>query len=349
MHAPFTIQCTPNFAECLHQLKITLALSTYQAGKLIFLGAKNEEQLFQLPRNFEKPMGFSFRGREMVLATKDRVINFKNSPELANRYPAKENHYDALFIPKSSFHTGLVDIHDIHFVKEDIVGVNTSFSCLVKFNSEYNFIPIWQPHFIDNLQAEDRCHLNGLAVKNDQLKYVTALGNGNSRQSWRDKIEAGGILMDVESNQILLDELGMPHSPKFHQNELYFLQSSKGELNKFNPETNNLETIFEFDSFVRGLSFKGDYAFVAHSKIRKNSSSFSKIQVAETANSSGISIIHLPTKTLVAKAQYMSSVDEIYELGIIDDYRTPNIMNFESPYLNQFLDIPGKTFWAKAE
>lgn len=349
MHAPFTIQCTPNFAECLYELKITLALSTYQAGKLVFLGAKDKEQLFQLPRNFQKPMGFSFRGKEMVMATKDRVITFKNSPELAKRYPAKENHYDALFLPKTSYLTGLVDIHDIHFVKDEIVGVNTSFSCLVKFNSEYNFIPIWQPHFINNLQAEDRCHLNGLAIKNDELKYVTALGSGNSRQSWREKIEQRGILMDVKSNQILLDGLGMPHSPKFYKNELYFLQSAKGVLSKYNEEKKCEESIFDFEGFVRGLCFKGDYAFVAHSKIRKNSSSFAKIQVAEKSNRCGISILHLPTKSLVARAEYLTSVDEIYELGIIEGFRAPNIMNFESQYLNRFLDIPGKTFWAKSE
>lgn len=349
MHAPFTLKCTPNFAECLFDLNISLAVSTYQAGKLIFIGSKNKEQIFQLPRNFEKPMGFSFQDKEMVMATKDRIITFKNSPELAKRYPVKENHYDALFIPKTSYHTGLVDIHDIHFLNGEIVGVNTSFSCLVKFDSQYNFIPIWQPYFIDNLQAEDRCHLNGLVVSDNELTYVTALGKGNSRQSWREQIEKGGILMDVAKNEILLEGLAMPHSPKLYEGNLYFLESAKGTLNKFDVENKQTETIYEFGSFVRGLAFEKNFAFVAHSKIRKNSSSFGKIQVAEKSHTCAISVVHIPTKTLVARAEYLASVDEIYELGILKNYRTPNILNFESPHLNQFLDIPGRTFWAKAK
>lgn len=39
---PFSIRCTPNFPELLHRLNASIAISTYQAGKLIFLSAKDE-------------------------------------------------------------------------------------------------------------------------------------------------------------------------------------------------------------------------------------------------------------------------------------------------------------------
>ena len=41
-------------------------------------------------------------------------------------------------------------------------------------------------------------------------KYATAFNNGNTRQSWRDRITTSGILMDIESNEIVAEGLPMP-------------------------------------------------------------------------------------------------------------------------------------------
>ncbi|MEM7036676.1 MAG: DUF4915 domain-containing protein, partial [Bacteroidota bacterium] len=115
----------------------------------------------QLPRTFNKAMGIGLEGDRMVIATKDEVIQFKNSPDLAVHYPRQPSTYDALFMPRASFHTGQIDIHDIDFGMDGIVAVNTSFSCLVRIDAEYSFTPIWKPPFISKLASEDRCHLNG--------------------------------------------------------------------------------------------------------------------------------------------------------------------------------------------
>ena len=36
-----------------------------------------------------------------------------------------------------------------------------------------------------------------------------------------------GIIMDVEKNEILCDGLGMPHSPRIINGDLYFLESAR--------------------------------------------------------------------------------------------------------------------------
>ena len=76
--------------------------------------------------------------------------------------------------------------------------------------------PHWQPFFISELAAQDRCHLNGLALENEQPRYVTALGAGDSQGSWRPTKFSGGVLMDVPTNQIILENLAMPHSPRIN-------------------------------------------------------------------------------------------------------------------------------------
>jgi uncharacterized protein (TIGR03032 family) len=47
---------------------------------------------------------------------------------------------------------------------DDVWIVNTRFSCLCTLDPDYSFVPRWRPPFITALAAEDRCHLNGLAV-----------------------------------------------------------------------------------------------------------------------------------------------------------------------------------------
>ena len=108
-----------------------------------------------------------------------------------------------MYMPRVTYHTGPLDIHDLSFGNNgELFAVNTLFSCIITINDDYNFSTYWKPPFIDALVSEDRCHLNGMALKNGKPKYVTAFNKGNSRQSWRDNITKSGIVMDVETNEI---------------------------------------------------------------------------------------------------------------------------------------------------
>ena len=271
--APFSCSYSPHVPELLLSLNCTIALTTYQAGKIVFLSPNpDKERLASLPRTFEKPMGIAVQGDKMLIAAKDEVILLENSKELAKHYPNKPNTYDSLYLPRITFHTGQVDMHDIAFGNDGVYAINTSFSCLCKVDGNFNFTPIWKPPFIDRMASEDRCHLNGLVMKEGKPKYVTALGQTNTPQGWRDRIIDGGFLMDVETDEIILDGLAMPHSPRMHNDDLYLLQSAKGELIKVNTEGKSYEVVKKFDGFCRGLSIYQDYAFIGFSKLRKNSS-----------------------------------------------------------------------------
>ena len=195
--APFSSTYSPNMPELLQKLNCSLVITTYQAGKVLMISAPNAEQLSLLPRSFNKAMGIALDGNRMAIATKSEVVVLNNAPSLAHSYPKKPKTYDALYMPRATYYTGMVDIHDLHWGKDGLWAVNTSFSTLCLVDDQFSFTPKWQPHFISNLASEDRCHLNGLAMKDGQPKYVSALGSGNSPQSWRANITTGGILMDV--------------------------------------------------------------------------------------------------------------------------------------------------------
>jgi len=116
--APFSSSYTPNLPELLQKLNCSLAITTYQAGKVLMIGAKDANNLTMLPRTFNKAMGMAIQGNRMAVATKNEVVVFQNSPTLAQSYPRKPNTYDAMFMPRASYYTGQVDIHDLHWGKD---------------------------------------------------------------------------------------------------------------------------------------------------------------------------------------------------------------------------------------
>ena len=347
--APFSCQYTPQIPELLLQLNCSIAISTYQAGKLVILSPKDENSLIQLPRHFEKLMGIAEdAGKDkLALACKDEVIILANSRDLAHHYPRSPKKYDALYMPRLTYHTGALDIHDLNFGKDGVLyAVNTLFSCIIQLDDDYNFTPYWIPPFIDKLVSEDRCHLNGMAMKDGLPKYATAFNTGNSFQSWRENVTTTGVIFDLESNEIIAENLPMPHSPRIFNGELYVLLSATGELAKIDVETGTYEVVVKVDGFVRGMSLHKDYLFVGLSKLRKNSSTFAKLKFAEKANRSGVVVVHLPTKSIVGQITYLSSLDEIYDVHILADKTRPNILNTMTPDHKLGLMTPETTYWA---
>jgi uncharacterized protein (TIGR03032 family) len=159
-----TCSVTEGFAGWLQASGGSLAVSTYQAGKLALIGWDGRQPTLLL-RDFEKPLGLAVLGPRLALATRHDVTVFANAPLLANDYleeaPGK---YDALYLPRVSYHTGDLNVHDLAFGKEGLWLVNTRFGCLAGLSHDYCFLPRWKPPFLTELAPEDRCHLNGLAM-----------------------------------------------------------------------------------------------------------------------------------------------------------------------------------------
>lgn len=344
---PFSSANSPNFPEILHRLNCALAISTYQANKVVMIGAHDEASTYVLPRNFQKAMGIAYRDNKMAVATKSEIIVLRNDPRLAQSYPAKPQFYDGLFLPQATYYTGMIDTHDLHWGKSGLWAVNTSFSCLVSIDSDYSFTPRWKPHFITDLVSEDRCHLNGLAMNAaGEPAYVSALGSGNTRQSWRDNITEGGIIMDVASNEIVAQGLAMPHTPRLWNDELFILLSAAQKLVKIDTNTGKYDEVAHIPGFVRGMSRIGDLVFITTSKLRQNSSTFRHLDIAKEAQKAGIVVVDLNTGAIISQFEFMMSVDEIYDIHIIPGYRRPNILNTYKTTHVEALSTPDTTYWA---
>lgn len=345
---PFSCTFTVDLPDLLAALGCSVAMTTYQAGKVLLLGPHGDT-LMQLPRNFHRPMGLAVAGHRMAVATQDEVVVLENAPALATTYPNKPNHYDAFFVPRASYYTGPLDLHDLAFVGETLWAVNTIFSCLCHIDARHSFTPVWQPSFITALAPEDRCHLNGLALDAEgQPAYVTALGRTDTPKGWREDRLGGGIILHVPTGEVVLDGLAMPHSPRLYEGRLYFTLAATGAFCVADPEAGTYEVINQVPGFARGLAKTGEYVLIGHSKLRKKHM-FGDLPIAQRAPVAGFALLHLPTGAIAGSVRYHTSCEEIYDIQVLDGVVRPGILGLHDPTFRLGIVTPQQAYWASPQ
>ncbi|MFP4331246.1 MAG: TIGR03032 family protein [Spirochaetaceae bacterium] len=317
---------SPEIPALLHDLDITLAITTYQAGKLIFVSATDDGSLVQLPRSFDRAMALATHGERLLLSTRETVEIYASEPRLAADYPRQPSTYDTIFLPRLSYNTGPIGCHGIAWGGDRYWIVNTRYSCLASLSPEASFAFEWKPPFISQIVFEDRCHLNGMAMDGPRPRFVTTLGTGDSRLQWKETLPRGGTVIDVASGEIVAAELPIPHSPRMVEGNLLLLFSGTGELAALDPATGHYEVIQRLNRFVRGMVYHGGYLFVAANKIRPDSSSFGKLDIAEVSDQAGVFVIELESGRLAGALVYQEGVEEIFDLEVLPGLRRPGIL-----------------------
>jgi uncharacterized protein (TIGR03032 family) len=125
------------------------------------------------------------------------------------------------------------------------------------------------------------------------------------------------------------------------------LLSATGEIVHVDPGRGEYEVVSKLEGFVRGMSRIGDYLFVGRSRLRKNSSTFKDLPIADKAKHSGVTVIHLPTGAVVGKVEYEASVDEIFDVQVLPGMLRPGILNTQGEVYKLALTTPEATFWAR--
>jgi uncharacterized protein (TIGR03032 family) len=330
---------TSTFFEVLQQLGISLVVSTYQAGKLIVLRADDGAVNTHF-RTFPKPMGVAVRGDDLAVGAAEAIWKLRNNIGAAQRLPPAGKH-DACFLPREIRVTGDIDIHEMAWVDDELWFINTRFSCLCTLDREHSFVPQWRPPFISAYDLRDRCHLNGLGLRDGRPQYVTALGETDDPGGWRRNKANGGIVMDIESNAILRRGLSMPHSPRWHQNRLWLLESGKGSLSYLDPVSTELVTVAQMPGFTRGLDFYGNLAFVGLSQIRE-SAVFSGLPLTQTLSERicGVWIVDIERGETLAFLKFEEGVQEIFAVCVLPETRFPEVLAWEPELLARSYVLP---------
>ena len=329
----------------------SLAVSTYQAGRVILLFGQSEK-LHQVVRRFRRPMGMAYREETLIVATKHELVLLHGVGAAAAGYPKAPGRYDALFMPRARWITGALDLHDLHILPDrTVLGVNTLFSSITRFDGSGDQSTVWKPPFITDQRPSDACHLNGMAVSGDDPAFVTLLAPTATRKGWRVNRLASGQILRLRDNALVADGLPMPHSPRLYAGNLYWLHAATGALmvapvGAPSSERMSATEICRVGGFARGLAIQDDVALVGHSHIRPGTT-FADLPVASSATKAGITAIDLKTGNTLGKAVYHTDCHEIYDLqwlpnqprpglvGIMDDLHTLNVHHEDRFYWSQ--------------
>jgi uncharacterized protein (TIGR03032 family) len=327
----------------LRRLGASLLVTTYQAGKLVMVRDEGDH-LNTHYRTFQSPMGLALAGggARLAIGTTIQVWEFRDNPDVARRLGPAGTH-DACYLPRASHVTGNVMIHEmVYGAGGQLWFVNTRFSCLATLDPESSFVPRWRPPFVTELEPSDRCHLNGLGLVDGKPKYVTALGETNDMAGWRPNKAKGGILMDVESGEILCRGLSMPHSPRWYGGRLWVCESGSGTLGTVDLDTGRYEVVAAVPGFTRGLDFVGDLAFIGLSQVRE-SAVFSGIPITERLTSEqrtcGVCVVDLRRGEPVALLKFTSGVQEVFAVAVLPR-RFPDLINDDQQLLESSFVVP---------
>ncbi|MEK6239086.1 MAG: TIGR03032 family protein [Planctomycetales bacterium] len=334
---PLSSVHTNSTPALLNELGVSLLVSTYQAGKLVVIRADGD-QLNTHFRDFASPMGIDADQHRIALGASHHVWEYHNQPAAGKQIDPRS---DACFLPRACHVTGNIRIHEINYVGDELWIVNTRFSCLCTLDRAVSFVPRWRPKFISGYSDDDRCHLNGLGLRDGQPRYVTALGQSDSPRGWRDNKAFGGCLMDVESNEFISAGLSMPHSPRWHDDRLWVLESGAGTIALVDMDSGKLETVAALPGFTRGFDFCGPYAFIGLSEVRE-SAVFSGIPLTERVKerSCGVWVIDTRDGQTVAFLKFNEAVQEIFAVKVLPGIRFPEVAEQGDPIVDNSFVLP---------
>lgn len=331
---------TTNFPYLLRELGLSLIVSTYQAGKVVLIRADGETLNTHF-RVFQQPMGMATdEAGRLAIGTSAHIWEFRNVPAVAPKLQPVTKH-DACFLPRNLHVTGDIDIHEMAWSQGELWFINTRFSCLCTQDLDHSFVPRWRPPFVSAYAPEDRCHLNGLALVDGSPRYVTALGTTNTANGWREKKASGGVLLDVTTNDCLVQNLSMPHSPRWYRDRLWVLESGNGSLAIAHTTTGELETVVQLPGFTRGLDFYGDFAFIGLSQVRE-SAVFSGIPLTErlTERTCGVWVVNIQTGEIISFLKFEDAVQEIFAVQILPGLKFPELLVEENDFLRSSYVLP---------
>jgi len=332
---------SPRLATWLAELQVSLAFTTYQTGKLFLLGRHPEGRLAVFERTFNRAMGLWADGQTLWLSTLYQLWRFENLLRPGESYQG----HDRLYVPKVGYTTGDLDIHDVAIDGTGrVVFVATGFGCLATLSEPSSFAPLWRPPFLSKLTAEDRCHLNGLALVGGRPRYVTAVSASDVVDGWRDRRCDGGIVMELPGGRVIASGLSMPHSPRWYRDRLWLLNSGTGQFGSVDPGSGRFEPLAFCPGYLRGLAFVGDYAVVGVSRPRHDKTFGGLALEEELAKRGaearcGLLIIDLRSGDVAHWLRVEGMVRELYDVAVLPQVCRPMALGFKTDEIQRIVAI----------
>jgi uncharacterized protein (TIGR03032 family) len=335
---------SPGFSDWLASTDVCVALTTYQAGRLFFIGRRDDGGVRAHERIIEQCQGLWTDGQTLWTSGLYMLWRFEN---VLRNGETTQSGADRKFVPLEGRVVGRIDTHDIGLGDVDgawrPIFVNTLYCCLATISETASFRPLWRPTFISALVPEDRCHLNGLAMDGGRPAFVTAISRSDVADGWRDRRQDGGILIDVASSEIVASGFSMPHSPRLYDGRLWLLNSGTGEFGVVDPADGTFTPVCFCPGYARGLAFIGRYAVIGLSRPR-HSQIFGlvlddRLSAKDAVARCGLLIVDIDTGNAVEWLRFEHTIDELYDVAVLPRVRAAEAIGFKSEEIQRDITV----------
>lgn len=337
---PFHITYSGQLSAWMTLYGVSLAFTTYTAGKVVLIGPGLAGNIAVSERNFGHAMAMRATETGLYLSTKHQVWRFENGLEPGCQLDG----WDRIYMPRRCDVTGAVDVHDIHIDRDGrlLVAV-TLYNCLAELDGKGSFSPVWRPSFISEITNEDRCHFNGFCLEDGEAAYATVIGASNTEAGWREMRADGGLVIDIRTDKVVAEGLAMPHTPRMHRGELYILEAGSGWFGRIDRTAGQFERLCWFPGFLRGLSFHGDYAVIGLSKPRNKI--FAGLPLDEELSNRGrepecaVYVVRLSDGAVCHTLTITGSVEELYDTAVLTGTRQPMLVGLEGEEIGKYIAV----------
>ena len=342
------ITCSRGFEGWLAANDVSLGFTSYQSGRRYLVGRRTGGGLSFHERQFQRAMGLWGSPQRLLLSSIYQVWRFENvlGPDEVYRVQDGKgnNDYDRHYVPRFATTTGDIDVHEIGVMDDGrIVFVNTAYSCLATLSPTHSFRPYWIPPFISKLAPEDRCHLNGMAMRDGKPAFVTSVSRSDIINGWRERRGEGGTITEIASGEAVTTQLSMPHSPRWVDGQLYVLNSGRGEIGRVDLKTGRFEPIAFCPGFLRGFQIHNGHAIVGLSKPRDGT--FKGLALDEMLKKKdaepwcGVQIVNLATGDIVQWLRMEGEVAELFDVCVLPGVRQPMSTGIVSDDIHRMITI----------
>jgi uncharacterized protein (TIGR03032 family) len=345
---PLHIRIDDGFRALLRNRAISIAATVGPDG-LILIGTKDDGMPHVEHKLISHAFAIAVDGPRLAVSDLRNITVYNRSTAMPRRHPDRPDLYDAFYTPLVSFHTGDCQVHDMAPSRRGLVVANTRFSTVCLIDGLANINPIWHPAFISAPMPEDRCHLNGLTVQDEQIRYVTAFGPYDTAGGWRNQSQFNGLLIDVAADRNLVEGLSMPHSPRLFGDRLYVCESGHGTVLEIDRQTGVRRTIATLPGLTRGLALHEGVFFVGLSAFRSSKNTWKLPIVSRHERlTAGIAAIDAQSGALLGMAIIENPAREVLDVKVLTGTRCPGIGDLHDPDEFHLIEGPSGSYWVKS-
>ena len=147
-------------------------------------------------------------------------------------------------------------------------------------------------------------------------------------------------MIDIVANSTIADGLSMPHSPRWHANRLWLLNSGTGYLGFIDERSGRFEPVTFLPGYGRGFACHGHWAIIGLSKPRREQAFQglpldTAFQQRGEAPLCGLAIVDLTTGTLAHLLRVETQIEELYDVAVLPQVRQPRAQSLTRESLGE--------------